>query len=239
MKRSGLILLLVIIVSAGMAMGQDYREYPATISTTGTGAASAEPDVASVVFGVNITRSDPAVAVNDAAQLVEAAMAAARREGVAGEDMQTTSYNLWVQEVWDDYDYEYTGEMEYAVTHYVKAEIRDISSVGDVLAAVVSAGANSINAVSFYVEDTSSLYEEARSRASEHARDKAEQLADNFDVTLGEITSISEWTSYYPTSGMAYDNYGGGLGYYAESPPVTPGAFSISIEVSATYEIIQ
>ncbi len=240
MRKSGFILLLAILALSGMATAQDYWEYPATISSTGYGTASAEPDVASVVFGVSITRSEPNIAVNDAAQLVEAAMAAARREGVAGEDMQTTSYNLWVQEVWDDYDYDYTGELEYVVTHYVKADIRDISSVGDVLAAVVTAGANSITGVSFYVEDTASLYVEARRRAAEHARDKAEQLADNFDVTLGELSSISEWTNnYYPTSGMAYDNYGGGLGYYAESPPVTPGAYSISVEVSATYEINQ
>ncbi len=233
MKRTGIILLLVVLAMTGMAIGQEYWEYPATISSSGSGTAGAEPDVASVVFGVNITRSDPGEAVNDAAQLVEAAMAAARAEGVAGADMQTTTY------VWDDYDYEYTGEMEYAVNHYVRADIRDISSVGDVLAAVVYAGANSINGVSFYVEDTASLYEEARNRASENAREKAEQLADNFGVTLGEITSISEWTNYYPASGMAYDNYGGGLGYYAESPPVTPGAYSLTVEVSVTYEIIQ
>jgi len=37
---------------------------------------------------------------------------------------------------------------------------------------------------------------------------------------------------------MAYDNYGGGLGY-ADSPPVTPGAYSVTVEVSVTYEIIQ
>ena len=239
MKRSGVILLLIILAVTGIAIGQGYYEYPATISSTGSGTSSAEPDVASVVFGVNITRSEPGAAVNDAAQLIEAAMAAARREGVAGEDMQTSSYNLWVQEVWDDYEYDYTGEMEYAVNHYIKADIRDISSVGDVLAAVVSAGANSINGVYFYVEDTSAMYEEARKRASENARAKAEQLADNFGVTLGEITSISEWTNYYPTATMAYDNYGGGLGGYVESPSVTPGAFSISVEVSATFEIIQ
>ena len=240
MKISGVILLLVTFAITGMAMGyQDYYEYPATVSSTASGTASAEPDVASVVFGVNITRSEPDEAVNDAAQLMETAMAAARRKGIAGEDMQTTSYNLWVQQVWDDYDYDYTGEMEYVVNHYVRADIRDISSVGDVLAAVVNAGANSINGVSFYVEDTAAMYEEARQRASENARDKAEQLADNFGVNLGRITSISEWTNYYPTAQAGWDNYGGGLGAYVESPSVTPGAFSISVEVSATYEIIQ
>ena len=105
-------------------------------------------------------------------------MAAARSEGVTGEDMQTMSYNLWVQEVWDDYNYEYTGEIEYHVIHYIKADIRDIESVGDVLAAVVSEGANSITGVTFYVEDTSTLYEEARRLAAEDAHDKAQQLAD-------------------------------------------------------------
>jgi len=238
MKRSGLLLILVILAAAGMAAGQDYYEYPASISSTGTGTASAEPDVASVVFGVSITRSEPDIAVNDAAEMINAAMAAARRVGVEGEDMQTTSYSLWVQEIWDDYDYEYTGEMEYVVTHYIKADIRDITSVGDLLAAVVNAGANSINSVTFYVEDTSELFDLARERAAVQAREKAEQLADNFNVSLGDIQTISEYTNYYPTSSMAYDNYGGGLGYY-ESPSVTPGAYSISVEVYATYHIEQ
>jgi uncharacterized protein len=239
MKYSGIVVLLMMLAVTGMATGQDYWEYPATISSTGYGTASAEPDVASIVFGVSITRSEPDIAVNDAAELVEAAMAAARREGVAGADLQTSSYNLWVQEVYDDYNYEYTGELEYVVTHYVRADVRDISSVGDVLAAVVSAGANSINGVSFYVEDTESLYVEARQRAAELARDKAEQLADSFGVSLGELSGISEWTNNYPTYGGAYDNYYGGTGYYMESPPVTPGSYSVSVEVSATYEIIQ
>lgn len=231
----------VAMLTVGSASGQGYWEYPSTISSTGLGTASAEPDVASVTFGVSITRSAPDAAVDEAARLMEAAMAAARREGVRGEDMKTTSYNLWVQEIWDDYDYAYTGEMEYVVTHYVQAEVRDIDSVGDVMAAVVGAGANSITGVYFHVEDTAGLYEEARVLAARNARDKAEQLSEAFGVELGELTSISEWTNNYYGYGYdsAYYNYGGGAGYYGESPPVTPGAYSITIEVSATYEIIQ
>jgi len=232
------VLLLITMSASGIATAETY-EYPATISSTGTGTASAEPDVASVTFGVSITRSTPDAAVSEAAAIVEAAMAAARSEGIRGEDMQTTSYDLWVQEVWDEYEYDYTGEMEYVVTHYVKADIRDISKVGDVLSAVVGAGANSINGVYFYVEDTQSLYETARLRAAEHARDKAEQLAGAFDVELGRLTGISEWSNNYYDYGMAYDNYGGGAYGYAEIPPVTPGSFSISVEVSATYEIAE
>lgn len=238
MKKTGLIMILVLLMFTGIAVSQQYYEYPAQITTTGMGTASAEPDVASIVFGVDITRSEPDVAVDDAARMIHSAMAAARAEGVAGEDMQTASYNLWVEQVWDDYDYEYTGEMEYHVMHYIKADIHDIESVGDVLAAVVSEGANSINGVTFFVEDTSALYEEARQRAAEHANDKAQQLADCFGISLGDVSSISEWTNnYYYGDYGAYDNYGGGLGSYAQSPSITPGAYSISVEVSVTFRI--
>lgn len=240
MKRSLLTIALLMLLTAGAA-AQGYYDYPAQITATGTGTASAEPDVASVVFGVDITRSQPDEAVDEAARIIHNAMAAARAKGVAGEDMQTTSYNLWVEEIWDDYDYKYTGEMEYHVVHYIKVIIRDIDSVGDVLAAVVGAGANSVNGVQFFVEDTEELYEEARQLASESAIRKAEQLADCFDVDLGELTSVSEWTNnyYYDSYYGAYDNYGGGLGYYGESPSITPGAFSISVEVSATFSLEQ
>ncbi len=240
MRFKGALLIIAMLTAAGAAAAQDYWEYPATISSTGYGTASAEPDMASVTFGVSITAKTPDDAVNEAARLAEAAMAAARSEGVRGEDIKTTSYNLWVQEIWDDYEYAYTGDMEYVVNHYIQAEIRDIRKVGDVLSAIVNAGANSVSGVYFYAEDTASLYEEARLLAAEHARDKAEQLADAFGVELGELQSISEWTNNYDYGyDSAYYNYGGGAGYYAESPPVTPGSYSVTVEVSATYEILQ
>lgn len=236
--KHGLLGLLVLTLAAGTGYGyQDSYEYPAIISTTATGTASGEPDIASIVFGVDIARSEPAIAVDDAAKMIRDAMAAARAAGVAGEDMQTVSYNLWVQEVWDDYTYEYTGVNEYNVIHYIRADIRDIESVGDVLAAVVSAGANSVNGVSFYVEDTDALFEQARRIAVDNARNKAEQLVDCFGVSLGEISSISEWTNYYYQDYYgAYDCYTCGSGY-CESPSITPGAFSISVEVSASWEL--
>lgn len=233
-----MMVLGTLLLAAAVVPAQDMYDYPAVISITGTGTASAEPDVASIVFGIDITRDTADAAVNEAGRLADAAMAAARSAGVAGADMQTTGYNLWVEEVWDDYNYEYTGEMQYHVTHWIKADVRDIESVGEVLASVVDAGANSISSVSFRVMDTQALYEQARVRAAENARDKAEQLADTFGVELGDLTSISEWANNYYPMDQSYYNYGGGYGeYYA--PPVTPGSYTISVEVSASWELTE
>jgi len=237
--RTGMMTVLVLVLAAAVSFGQEPYVYPATISSTGYGTASAEPDIVTIVFGVDITRSEPDLAVQDAGRLADAAMAAARAAGVAGSDMKTTGYNLWVEQVWDDYAYEYTGEMNYHVTHWMSADVRNIDDVGAVLAAIVEAGANSVSSVTFRVEDTTELYDLARQRAAEDARDKAELLVESFGTSLGRLTSISEWNSYnYAYDQAAYSNYGGGYGDYSV-PPVTPGAYTVSVEVSASWELTE
>jgi uncharacterized protein YggE len=209
------------------------------ISVTGNGIATTEPDVARLIVGVDISMDDPADAVEEAAERANAVMAAAREAGVPGEDMQTTSYNMWVEEVYDPYTYEYTGEVEYHVIHQIRVDVRDMERIGEVLAVLVDAGANSVNSVFFTVDDPTAIYDSAYANAVEDARERAELLAASLGVTLGEATSVSEWGSYYPyadASSAALCNYGGGLGY-AESPPLTPGSFTANASVQVTFSI--
>jgi len=234
-----LVLLIPALFMSSVFASQETYEYPAMLTVTGYGMAGAEPDIATVVFGVDLVRDNPGIAVEEAAGIINNAMGAARNAGVDGEDMHTTGYNLWVQEVYDNYTYEYTGEFEYCVNHYISVDIRDIDSVGEVLIAIVNAGANSITSVTYRVEDTSGLYTDARLNAVQNACEKAQELANGFDVTLGEVQNISEWLSYYPSYDAGYYNYGGGQDAYCEVPPVTPGSYSVSLELSVTFELIR
>jgi len=230
-----------LLALTGAATAQEIYDYPGSIAVTGIGYASAEPDEARIVFGVTITRDDPAVAVTEAAEMINSAMAAARRNGVSGDEMQTVSYNMWVQEVYDDYNYVYTGEMEYQITHMIRADVKNIDHVGDVLAAIVEAGANTINSVFFTVEDESELKDEARRDAVRDAVARAEMLADELGVELGDPTYVSEYDYYYDSYSYydPYMNYGGGLGYGESSPAVTPGSYVVTSSVSVTFEIVE
>jgi uncharacterized protein YggE len=228
------------VLLTGSAGAQDVYDYPGSLAVTGVGYASAEPDEARIVFGVEITRKDPSDAVTEAASLINSAMAAARREGVSGDEMQTVSYNMWVQEEYDDYNYVYTGEMEYFVTHMIRADIKDIGNVGDVLAALVDAGANTITSVVFTVEDESELREEARRAAIQDAVRRAEVIASELDIELGDPTYVSEYDygyGYYDYYDP-YMNYGGGLSAGSMAPSVTPGSYVVSTSISVTFEII-
>jgi len=63
----------------------------------GTGTVSAEPETANVVFGVELQGDDPAAIVEEAAEKIDQATAAAVELGVAEEDVRTMGYNLWVE----------------------------------------------------------------------------------------------------------------------------------------------
>jgi len=239
MRISLLLLSLTFLAGTVFAQEEEY-DYPGSIAVTGIGYASAEPDEARIVFGVELTLKDPADAVSKAADMMEEAMAAARRMGVRGDEMQTVSYNMWVQEEYDAYNYVYTGEMEYYVSHMVRADVRDIDSVGEVLAAVVQGGANTISSVFFTVEDETELREEARRAAVQDAVSRAQVIADELGMELGKATYVSEYDygyGYYDYYDP-YMNYGGGMSYDVSAPSVTPGSYVVSTSVSVTFELL-
>jgi uncharacterized protein YggE len=204
----------------------------------GTGTASAEPEVALITFGVELRGDDPASLVDEAARKIDQAIAVAQELGVADGDAQTTGYNLWVENIHDPETGIPTGEVVYHLSHYVQATLRDLDRVGKLLAAAVEAGANSISGVSFTVEDPQALVEQARQRALQDAASRAKQMADGLQIALGKPILMMETGGGMPVSG-GWGVGGGGGGGIAEvaAPAISPGTFSVSVNVQIVYEI--
>ena len=160
----------------------------------GTGTASAEPEVAQITFGVELRGDNPAALVDEAARKIDQAIAAARGLGVAEGSVQTTGYNLWVENVYDPEKGTPTGEVVYHLSHYIQVTLRDLDQVGELLAAAVEAGANSISGVNFSVEDPQALVEQARQKALEDGAARAKQMAEGLELTLGEPILVMETT---------------------------------------------
>ncbi|MBN1976439.1 MAG: SIMPL domain-containing protein [Anaerolineae bacterium] len=200
----------------------------------GTGSVSAEPEVAQVTFGVELRGDDVAAIVDEAADKINRAIAAAKDLGVAEDDIQTASYSLWVETLYNPETGTPTGEVVYHVSHYVQAALRDLNRVGDLLAAVVEAGANTISGVTFSVEDPGALVEQARQQALQNAQAQAKAMADTLGISLGKPTLVTETSSGYPVLESFVGKGGGGA---VAAPSITPGAFSVSVSVQVVYEI--
>ncbi|MGQ9466515.1 MAG: SIMPL domain-containing protein [Anaerolineae bacterium] len=203
---------------------------------TGTATVSAEPEIAQITFGVDLRGDDPAAVVNEAAQKINRAIAAAREVGVAEKDLQTTGYNVWVETVYDPQTGRPTGQVVYHATHFVMATLRDLSKTGNLLAAVIEAGANSISGVNFAVENPDALVKQARQKALENARAQAEQMAQVLGISLGKPILVSEGGGY-PVVPLLPLVRAEGMGGGVEAPSVSPGAFSVTVSVQVIYEI--
>jgi hypothetical protein len=129
-----------------------------------------------------------------------------------------------------------TGEVRYHLSNQVRATVRDVDGLGDVLQGALDASANSVHNMIFAVDDEEGLKAQARAEAIDNARAHAEQMAAELGVELGEVISITEVDgSVLAASGVAVraEGMGGGGG----GPPVSGGGYTASASVAVVFAI--
>jgi len=237
----GLLLLAALILSGCAAPGaqalvastpNDTTAY--TISVNGTGKVTVTPDTAVINLGVEAINPDPARAISDNNERMNAVLTAIKALGVEAKDIQTTNFSMWIENIYD-INGRSTGETRYHVINQVSVKVRDIAKTGDVLTAALNAGANSVNGISFTVADQTPLVEAARAAAVANAKAKAEQLAQGLGVSVGKVRTVTE-SSYTPIYTEAKADRALGMG---GSVPVESGQFEISVDVQVVFDIQQ
>jgi len=230
------VLALAITACSGTAMAQTPpASTPATrtLSVTGTGKVYVTPDIATISVGVRSEEKDAAEAVasnNAQAKRISQALVA---KGVDEKDIQTSSFSIYPQQQYDD-----QGNLvgtTYVVENTVYVTVRDLDKLGELLDAVIQAGANNIYGIQFDVEDRESALTEARQKAVDNAEAQAQELAQAAGVTLGELQTISTYSSG-PVP--VFEGKGGGAADAAASTvPISPGQLSVTADVSVVYAI--
>lgn len=174
---------------------QDLKE---TISVSGSGKVTVEPDKAELYIRIITEAADAKSAQENNAELANDVRTALMNKGVMRKDMETSSYSLYPK---TSYNRE-TGESKiygYSVTHILKVETKDTENTGELVDAAVSAGANGLDRVNFLLSNElrDSAYRDALEGASTNAKGKAMSITKALGVDLGEITSISESGAIY------------------------------------------
>ncbi|HEX2908969.1 MAG TPA: SIMPL domain-containing protein [Phototrophicaceae bacterium] len=240
-NRAGMIslttlaLLAVAVVPALAQVPTQSGGYfpPNSITVSGSGQAGGAPDVAYVNLGVDTTSANVSDAVNAANDTMAAIIAALQEVGVAAADIQTVSFNVYPQDVFNPQTGGPTGERNYNVSNQLSVTVRDINQVSDVIQAGLNAGATSVNSLSFGVADPTDLEQEARVNAIADARQRAERLAEALGVTLGSPIIVVENLGGGTVQPM-YDRVAsGGVG----GPQIAPGQLNVNVQVTVTFSI--
>jgi hypothetical protein len=205
-----------------------------TITVSGTGRVTINPDIANLQLGVTVVRPTAREAMEDAATVMEDVVTAVKRLGVAKEDIQTT--NLTLSPVidpqyppcdgcrFDQRQFPHT----YRATNIIALTIRKLDTVGRIIDEAIAAGATDVVDISFAVADRTSIEDQARAAAIDDARSKAKTMADKAGASIVGVQSITETSWSWPTledRGRTSDT------------PVEPGSIDVTVTVTVVYLI--
>lgn len=206
---------------------------PSLVSVVGHGVVHGEPDLASLELGVTVTEADVRDAVGQLDSRIAAVMEAVRSLGVAEQDIRTTSFNVWREERYPQESND--SKPTYRAHHMLNVQLDDAQRAGEVLAAAVEAGANSIGGISFGIADSRELERQAREAAVTDAQRKAQGFAEAAGVALGAPVSIEELSASNGSRPM-FDRAAATV--MSESQ-VAPGRLSVEVRVAISYRLEQ
>jgi len=161
-----------------------------TIVVSGTGRVEVEPDMAELRLGVAVSRGSVEVARAAAAEAMTAILEAVVAAGVAPRDVRTTL--LSVQPRYDYRDGASPTLVGYDLANIVEVTVRELPDLGVIVDAALSAGATSLDGLSFRIDDPRAAERAARLAAVAEARSRAEVLAEAAGVTIGGVADIVE-----------------------------------------------
>jgi uncharacterized protein YggE len=237
----------------GMYIGRDIASQN-TITVSGEGEVLAKPDIATFTFSVTEEGKTVAEAQKKATEKTNKALDLLKDSDVdEDKDIKTLSYNINPK-----YEYYYQPQIMapcsidycpprpvkepkiigYEVSQTIEVKVRKLEKAGELLTAIGGVGVQNVGGLQFKIEDEDKVKQEAREKAINQAKEKAEILADQLGVSLVRVASFSESGNYpiYYARTMAMDAKGG----YAESAPapeIPTGENQIISNVTITYEI--
>lgn len=235
---SGLVLALAAIAPAIPAQAAEVQiraENP-VVELTVSEVVQSVPDVAQIGAGVSTRAPTAQEAVRLNSDAMDRVIKRLRDLGIDRKDIQTSNFNLS-----PNYDYNrQTGEQTfvgYSVNNQVNVKLRDMKRTGEVLDALVEAGANNIYGPNFMLEDDAEAKQTARGTAFKRARMMAEQYASMAGYSGVKLLEVSENIQSHGPIPMAEGAIRVTSSKAAAAPPIEPGEVGTGVTISVKYEM--
>lgn len=235
-----IVAILVVAGIAATAIAMNNRSNNQDrFTVNGSGVVYAKADIANITVGLKTaTKKTAAEATVESTDKMNKIVSALQELGIEDKDIKTTDYSLRPVYNWT----ENRGQVlqGYEVSQNVSVKVRDLSQIGDVIAKTTEQGANQIGNVSFTIDDEYELKNEARELAISKAKEKAQMIADQAGMKLGEVKGVYEINNGYQPTPMyanAKMEFAADSDESMASPNIQSGQNEIRVEVSLSYEV--
>ena len=228
------LLAATAIASPGMAAEVQIQAQGPVVELSVAETVKARPDIVNVGAGVTTLAPTAVAAMQQNAKAMDAVIAKIKALGVAADDIQTAGINLYAQ-----YDYDQASRKQvfrgYQASNTVNVTLRQVDKAGQVLDALVAAGATDINGPNFAIDDDSVPKAQARKAAMEKARAQAldyAKMAGYANIRLLEVSEAVIVSRPMPMMMKAQ-----AADAVATSTPVEPGLVGTGVTVTVKYEM--
>jgi uncharacterized protein YggE len=207
---------------------------PRQVTVFGSGKVQGVPDTLTADVAIEFTAPDVTSAMNQTNDRQQAVINALVSAGLDRKDIRTTQVSLQPQ--YNNPGPSGTATITgYRASNGIEVKIHPTDAASKLLTLVVDTGgdATRISSVSYSIADDSQLVKDARARAFQDAKNRAEQYAQLSGLRLGKVLSISEGTSAAPVTGAPPAPPRS----MAAPVPVEPGQQTVSFSVTAVWEL--
>jgi uncharacterized protein YggE len=225
--------MLLGTVLGRVALGDDQDALVPSITVVGEGDVQVPPDQVTVTAGVTTEAKTAAEALQANSTKMAELLKTLKANNVADKHVQTSNFHVSPQQVFDRDGQRPPKVVGYTVTNQVTVRILEVAKLGAILDAVVQAGGNQIQGVTFSVADPQPHLDQARRKAIADAKHRASEYAAAAEVKLGKPRLIQE-TSAAPPRPM----YAQAMrGVAAAEVPIAAGEQTISAQVTVVFAI--
>lgn len=236
MKR--FLVILAALAATSSVLGQSQTpvspQLVESVSVTGTGRVTLVPD--RFTFQVGVQTNAPTVddAVNENNRRLAAVIAALKQAGATDRDIQTSGFNIWPQQ-----DYQ-EGRMPrvlgYQVNNNITVRSSKVEDAGRLLGVAIRAGVNTSTGLQFQVADPAAGRDQGLKAAYQDARAKAALLAAAAGRTLGRAIVISEGVQH-PAPQPVMMRQAAAAEMRVGNVPTEAGTEELTFTVSVTFEL--
>lgn len=207
---------------------------PRQVTVIGSGQVQGVPDTLTADVGIEFTAPNVTAAMNQTNDRQQAVINALVGAGLDRKDISTTEVTLQPQ--YSNPEPSGTATITgYRATNAIQVKIHPTDAASRMLALIVSTGgdATRIRSVRYSIADDSQLVKDARARAFNDAKNRADQYAQLSGLRLGNVLSISEATGSTPTAGAPPAPPRA----MPSAVPLEPGQQEVSFSVTAVWEL--
>jgi uncharacterized protein len=199
------------------------------VTVVGSGKVEGTPDTVTVDAAIEAIAPDATSALGQSNERMSAVLDGVKSQGIDAKDISTTGVSLQPQ----------YGDNSvitaYRASNSIAVKVRKFDVASAVITAIQTAGGNTtrINSVKLSIEDDSQLVKDARARAFNDAKDRAQQYAELSGLDLGKVISITEAGANVPppTPMPRYDAMS------EAAVPMEPGQQTVGFSVTVVWEL--